>query len=161
MFLSSFENKEVDPDPETSENSAADLRQWAKATRRVLIIDDDRQTAEAIKYIVESYGSSLCEVIEDAYEGSLALSDRPYDFVFVDQRLPGMFGDEVLSQVDENVDSDPLIAESGRFAISVPVVIMSGNPIKLNPEYKLHNFNLVEVLVKKDLPRFLSLYFAN
>ncbi len=139
----------------------SDFRALTKLARRVLVIDDDRDTAQSIKYVVESKGHSVCDVVCDVYEALLALSDSPYDLVFIDQKMPGLDGSSVLSKADEYADMDPLIVESGRFARSIPAVLMSGTEISLKKNYELKNFKLVKLLNKKDLFNYLSLNFAS
>lgn len=64
---------------------------------RVLVVDDERQTVRAVKYLLRR----KYEVIgatrgEEALE---ILKERPVDVVLCDQRMPGMTGDQLLAQV--------------------------------------------------------------
>lgn len=129
--------------------------------RRILIIDDDLDTANGIKHIVESYGKSSCEIVNEPYEALLALSDRRYDFVFVDQKMPGLNGSSVLTMLDEYVGKDPIIVDTDRYTEPIPVVLMSGSDVELKSNYSLKNFNLIEILNKRNLLNFLSLNFAS
>jgi CheY-like chemotaxis protein len=129
--------------------------------RRVLIIDDDHDTVEAIKFIVESYSNSRCDRAFDAYEGLNALCESHYDFVMVDQKLPGLKGSTVLEKMDKYAEQDPLIAEAGHFSTKIPVVLMSGDEIRLPEGYGFKHFQLVDVIRKKDLTRFLGESFAS
>lgn len=139
----------------------SDFRNLTKLVRRVLVIDDDKDTADSIKYMVESKGHSVCDVVCDVYEALLALSDSPYDLVFIDQKMPGLDGASVLSKVDENASIDPLVVESGRFSHSVPTVLMSAAEINLKKDYELKNFKLIKLINKKDLFNYLSINFAS
>lgn len=139
----------------------SDFRDLTKMAKRILIIDDDLDTAQSIKYVVESKGHSVCDVVCDVYEALLALSDSAYDLVFIDQKMPGLDGASVLSKADINADIDPLIVESGRFVRSIPAVLMSAADINLKKNYELKNFKLVKLLNKKDLFQYLSLNFAS
>lgn len=134
---------------------------YGTSSRRVLIVDDDREMAGAIKYLVESFGNSICEVVNDPYEALLALSDHKYDFILVDERMPGLNGSSILNMIDEQAKQDPLIIESGIYSHATPTVLMSGAKIKLENNYKLNNFHLLEVLNKKDLPTFIKVHFAS
>lgn len=138
------------------------LKMKPKASRRILVIDDDIDTAESIKYIAESYEESIsCHVVSDPYEALICLSDYEFDFVLIDQKIPGLDGTSILSKVDEYIDQDPLIVESGRYINSIPTVLMSGSDVHLPNGFKLKNFKLEKIINKKDLPKFLAQSFAN
>ena len=128
--------------------------------RRILVVDDDVDTAQAIKFLVERHGNAVCELACDPYEALVALADHDFDLIFMDQKLPGLKGAQVLSKMDEFVDQDPLIVESGRYAQSLPTVIMSGTDVLLGDHYKLKHFDLLKVINKKNLVNFLSLNFS-
>lgn len=129
--------------------------------KRVLIIEDDRDMAAVIKYRIESFGGIHCDLVSDPYEALNFLSDHPYDIVLVDQRLPGMLGSSVLSQVDQFIDLDPTLSELNRFSHKIPVVLMSGAPIKLSQKYSLKHFNIQKILDKKtELASYLKETFS-
>ncbi len=130
--------------------------------KKVLIIEDDKDMAAVIKYRIESYGGSHCDLVSDPYEALNLLSDSAYDMVLVDQKLPGMLGSSVLSQVDKFIDLDPTLAELNRFSHKIPVVLMSGAPIKLSSHYSLKHFNIEKILDKKtELASFLRTAFGS
>ena len=132
------------------------------AKNQILIIDDDIDMAEAIKYKIEALQPNIqCKIIQDPYEALLELVDHKYDFILLDQRMPGLQGSSILSQVDKFIDEDLLISESGRFDSPVPVVIMSGEHLNLGHSFKLKNFKLLKTLNKKHLPAFLTESFAH
>lgn len=128
----------------------------------ILIIDDDLDMAAAIKFKIEAMQPNIqCKIIQDPYEALLELVDYKYDFILLDQRIPGLQGSSILSQVDSFIDEDTLISESGRFDNPVPVVIMSGENVHLGNSFKLKNFKLLKTLNKKNLPTFLTESFAH
>lgn len=150
------------PEFETIKKSPVSHPLFGFNHRRILVIDDDHDTAEAIRFVIESYSpNTVCTTVSDPYEALLALSDEEFHFVLVDHRIPGLSGLQILSQVDKQICEDPLIVESGRYQNPVPVVLMSGSPIPALGAKKLKNFVLVQSLQKKDLPMFLSNNFAN
>jgi len=153
--------KDVFEDDSTFDNLITTKFTANTKARRVLIIDDDADLCESIKFIIESYGNSICDVVADPYEALLLLSDHHYDFVMVDQKMPGLKGAEVLARVDSAAQLDPLMVDANHYGDAVPVVLMSGSRISLPEKYKLKNFKLMEVLHKKDLLKFLSLNFAS
>jgi DNA-binding response OmpR family regulator len=66
---------------------------------RTLVVDDEQEVAEA--YALRLRGH--CEV-DTAYGGEGALSiieDQSVDIVLLDRHMPGMSGDEVLSELDQ------------------------------------------------------------
>ncbi|WP_257300381.1 response regulator [Haloarchaeobius sp. FL176] len=66
---------------------------------RALVVDDEKQVADAYALRLEG----VCDV-DTAYSGGEALSaveERDMDVVLLDRHMPGMSGDEVLSELDE------------------------------------------------------------
>ncbi|WP_049987139.1 response regulator transcription factor [Halobellus rufus] len=66
---------------------------------RALVVDDEQEVADAYALRLRGY----CE-IQTAYGGAEALSiidDSPIDIVLLDRHMPGMSGDDVLSELDE------------------------------------------------------------
>jgi DNA-binding response OmpR family regulator len=66
---------------------------------RALVVDDEQEVADAYALRLRGY----CAV-ETAYSGDAALSitdDSPVDIVLLDRHMPGMSGDDVLSELVE------------------------------------------------------------
>lgn len=131
------------------------------STKKVLIIEDDLDMAEAIQDKIESLSPVVnCHIVADPYEALNCLSDNDYDYVLVDQKLPGMTGSNVLSKVDEYIDVDPIVSESGRFSVKIPTILMSGSEIQFSDDYNLNYFEIKQVLNKKrGLDSFLQSNF--
>ena len=161
MRLENFDGSFLD----TNINRTTPWKKLAKSNlrsgRKVLLIEDDLDLATSVKFIIEAYGSSVCEVACDAYEALQRLSDSSYDFILVDQRLPGMTGAQILAEIDACVNRDPLMIDSGIYSKSTPVVLMSSSVVKLKKSFKLESFKLLKVLHKKDLLSFLAQTFAS
>jgi len=69
------------------------------ANVRALVVDDEQEVADAYALRLRGY----CEV-ETAYGGEEALSiidDSSTDVVLLDRHMPGMSGDDVLTELDE------------------------------------------------------------
>lgn len=69
------------------------------AAVRTLVVDDEQEVADAYALRLRGY----CDV-ETVYTGSAALSaidDSPVDVVLLDRHMPGLSGDEVLSELVE------------------------------------------------------------
>lgn len=131
-------------------------------SRNILVVEDDYDTAEAIKFSFEKNNSKhhnvhSCTVAHDAYEALNLLSDNKFDFVLVDERLPGMNGSMVLNKMDSYIDTDPLILESEMYFEKVPVVLMSGSEIAMTRKLsELNHFDVKKIIQKNQLPRFIS-----
>jgi DNA-binding response OmpR family regulator len=66
---------------------------------RTLVVDDEREVADAYALRLRGY----CDV-DTVYSGEAALSavaDSPVDIVLLDRHMPGMSGDDVLSELVE------------------------------------------------------------
>ncbi len=129
--------------------------------RRILIIDHHDETSEAMKFIIESYGESLCDIACDAVEALNALRTKEYHLVMIDKMIPGLNGAKVLEQMDQLVDYDPLEELNFKQGKTVPVVLMSKEDTHISPQFPLKHFELVSTLNKSDLEYFLSTNFAN
>lgn len=130
---------------------------WARA-RRVLVVDDDVDTLEAIRYMVAALSPHEvdCVFVSDPYEAMQCLADEDFDFVLSDFRLPGISGLSLLHQIDHHIDSDPLIADTTRFVDKVPVVLMSAHEITGSAQHQFKNFEITRKLDKRKLPEFLA-----
>ena len=115
--------------------------------RRILVVDDDSDTANAIKYTVESFGQGLsCSIAADPYEALLTMTDNKFDFVLVDQKIPGLMGTEILKKLDGYIDSDPLLNESGNYIEPTPVAIMSTGKLPEEFNLSLKNFKMTKFI---------------
>ena len=64
-------------------------------TASVLLVEDDRNDVELVKKKLQPFHLSL-EVVRDSLEAIEQLKARAYDIVFLDLRLPGSSGLDVL-----------------------------------------------------------------
>ena len=72
---------------------------------RVLIIEDEIFTAEAVKEALALDGISA-EIASDGEAGLEKFRANTYDLVLLDLKMPGLSGDEVLSEIRKQ---DPFI----------------------------------------------------
>jgi CheY-like chemotaxis protein len=81
--------------------------------RRVLIVDDDSDSRDALRELLRSWGHEA-EVAADGCEGiTLALEHRP-DVVLLDIRLPDIDGHEVARRIRSDIGNDVhLVALTG------------------------------------------------
>ncbi len=75
--------------------------------RRVMIVDDEPEVRSVIDGFVRSYfedAGDACavEALDDPMEALFRLSDseRHYDAVLLDVRMPGMGGDDIFQAID-------------------------------------------------------------
>lgn len=88
------------------------MLQWNALTlMRILIIEDDEETAAALKVGLESECYSV-DVEHDGEKGSYRARTEEYDLVLLDNMLPGKEGAEVCKELRQ-------------YKISVPVLMLS------------------------------------
>lgn len=79
---------------------------------RILLIDDEPSLHEVLKELLEHAGYEVC-VAEDGTEGLRLLKIEPVDLVFLDFRLPGKGGFEVLQEIKSNWPDLAVVLMSG------------------------------------------------
>jgi CheY-like chemotaxis protein len=99
--------------------------------RRVLVIDDEPETAQLIAARLEPFGVE-CEVVHDGGTALERLRAEPFDAVTLDVLMPGMSGFEVLRELrtDKALSGLPVVvvsvfsgreALSGEWVVSKPI----------------------------------------
>lgn len=130
------------------------------STKRVLIVDDDLDIADAIKYIIESLNTQCkCTIVNDPYEALLDLADQEYDLILMDQEMPGLYGSDMLKKADHYadhyIDNDIELMGAGISASPIPVVMISSSEKKSDLQLNFKNFNVTDYIQKKNLTHFL------
>ena len=75
------------------------LRQSStEAETRILVIDDDETICSLFKDTLEDAGYKVTAVT-DSYEGLELVKNEDYDLVFLDLKMPGLDGAELLGQI--------------------------------------------------------------
>ena len=72
---------------------------------KVLIIEDEIDTATPVKIALELEGISA-DIAKDGKEGLMLFTQNDYDLILLDLKMPGMSGEEVLSEIRRQ---DPFI----------------------------------------------------
>lgn len=108
---------------------------------KVLIIDDEEPAREAIKLLADWASANVYDVFEawDGKSGLKLIEDKKPDIVFVDMRMPGIDGAELLKIAQEKFPELVVIVISGydnyeytRQALHSKVVDYLLKPIKRN-----------------------------
>ena len=73
---------------------------------RILIIEDERATAAAVKEALEMDGFQA-DIAGNGMEGLELFREREYDLILLDLKLPGLSGEEVLRDIRKE---DPFIS---------------------------------------------------
>ncbi len=75
---------------------------------RVLVVEDERRLAAALKRGLEAEGFAI-DVVGDGTEGLWMASEEPYDAVVLDIMLPGMNGYQVCAALRERGNWTPIL----------------------------------------------------
>ena len=75
---------------------------------KILLIEDDRELAESMKFQLEKEGYET-DVCDDGEEGLYYMKERSHDLVILDRMLPSMDGITVLQEARKNHVSTPVI----------------------------------------------------
>jgi len=87
---------------------------------RILVVDDEPAIRDSLRMILEYEGYEVLQAASG--EEGLALVEREApDLVFLDIKMPGMDGIEVLQKLRHLVDTTPIVVISGHASISTAV----------------------------------------
>lgn len=143
------------------ENLKATIRSTTLNRRKVLVVEDDGDMAQLTRLLIEQFSGARCDIVVDSYEAIEALCDSNYDYLVVDQNLPGLKGIEVLMKLDSYLDTDPILAEQCRFNHKIPVLLMSVDSITVPHGLRLSHFEITDRINKRDLGLGLAKNFAS
>ncbi|MBN2403522.1 MAG: chemotaxis protein CheB [Spirochaetes bacterium] len=76
--------------------------------RKILIAEDDDQSAELLKMILERAGYSP-DVVYNGKKAYSAIKEKKYDVLLTDWMMPQMDGIELIRKVRENIPNPPVI----------------------------------------------------
>ena len=83
-----------------------------EAEARILIIDDDETICSLFKDTLEDAGYKVTAVT-DSYEGLELVKKGDYDLVFLDLKMPGLDGAELLGQIRAVKPEMPVMVVTG------------------------------------------------
>jgi DNA-binding NtrC family response regulator len=123
--------------------------------RRVLVVDDERNTREALKRAVTPLGI----VVDAADSGDQAvtmLAQQSYDLVLVDLRMPGMSGLELLRHLANAERTVPAAVLTGHGTVANAVEAMKLGAIDfLQKPFSLEQIRtfVQDILQRAEIPR--------
>ncbi len=91
---------------------------------RILIIDDESDIAEALRYSLQIHGFDA-KVVYDGQEGLEAAKEDPPDLLLLDVMLPGCNGYEISRQLKDWMEASPV---ADRFPILLITARRVGTP---------------------------------
>ena len=87
---------------------------------RILVIDDDASVRDSLKMILE-YDGYECQLARSGQEGVDGVERDTPDLVFLDVKMPGMDGLDVLRKIRENDETVPVVMISGHGTVTTAV----------------------------------------
>lgn len=108
--------------------------------QKILIVEDDAQNNQIIRDYLENHGYS-CTQAYSGSEGKLLFSMEQYDLVLLDLMLPGIPGEELVSEFSASV---PVIVLSAKSGLESKVDVLSAGA----EDYICKPFDLPELLVR-------------
>ncbi len=83
--------------------------------KKILVVEDDRNSQQAIIEIIKSQGEYHITTVENAEKAYTHISQEHYDCIIVDLSLPDMNGDQLLEQLySENKHLPPVIVYTAK-----------------------------------------------
>lgn len=92
-------------------------------TRRIMIVDDEKNTREGLKWALESTGAEI-HVAEDGEQALVRLGATPVDLIFSDLKMPRMDGMELLSHVRDEFPDAIFVILTGHGTVETAVDAM-------------------------------------
>jgi CheY-like chemotaxis protein len=92
--------------------------------QRILLVEDDESFAEVLRNVLETDGHYDVLVAADSFEAENYMSERGFDLIVTDWRLPDFTGFRGLIRADATLSRDPE-APGDWFRESIPVIVVT------------------------------------
>ncbi|MGL6200407.1 MAG: response regulator transcription factor [Lachnospiraceae bacterium] len=92
---------------------------------RILIIDDDIELCESLKFLLEHEGFDVA-LSHDGFDGQIRILENEYDAIILDMMLPILNGSQVLKEIRAR-------------KVMTPVIIMSASEERFERNYNCLN----------------------
>lgn len=125
----------------------------------VLVIEDDADVGELTCYLVNQFAGGQSDLVTDSYAAIDALYENKYDYIIVDQNLPGLKGLQVLAAMDNAIDLDPTLSDQTRFIEPLPVIFMSAEAQTIDKKFR--HFVIQDFVAKNSLSLGLARNLAS
>ncbi len=89
-------------------------------SRRIMIVDDEKNTREGLKWALESTGAEI-QLAQDGEQALVRLGTIPVDLVITDLKMPGMDGLELLTHVREEFPETEVVILTGHGTVESAV----------------------------------------
>ncbi len=89
-------------------------------SRRIMIVDDEKNTREGLKWALEGTGAEI-QVAQDGEQALVRLGTIPVDLVITDLKMPGMDGVELLTHVREEFPDTDVVILTGHGTVESAV----------------------------------------
>jgi CheY-like chemotaxis protein len=87
--------------------------------KRILLVDDEVNVLQLLLHSLSHYGHHL-EAASSGAEALAKVTDRDFDLVITDLRMPGMAGDQLAAEIRKRYPT-------------LPVLLLTGNPPDKQP----------------------------
>ncbi len=113
QLLDAAERSAADPLPSLDEDEDVDLRIFASAEAgSILVVDDEEAVRTVLAEVLELEGYRV-DLARNGAEGLAKLSEQPYGVTFLDLRMPGESGIDILKTIKTTSPQMPVIVVSG------------------------------------------------
>ncbi|MBZ0286493.1 MAG: response regulator, partial [Anaerolineae bacterium] len=117
--------------------AAVHAAEQESSTDRILIIDDQPESARLLKQLLDEYGQFRIFEAHSGVEGVSMVARRRPDLVLLDLRMPDMDGFAVLQELRSNPET-----------ANIPVLVVTGDTLDAGEQDRLAD---VSVLFKPDI----------
>ncbi|WP_080873861.1 response regulator transcription factor [Oceanobacillus timonensis] len=118
--------------------------------KRILIIEDDQEISQLLHVILTKMGMTPIAAYSGT-EGLLQLKNNPFDLILLDLMLPGISGEELITQVREEKRTIPIMVISAKVGMDekVQVLKMGADDYITKPFHQKEIEARVEVQLRK------------